>query len=92
MHGEAYAERLGRVIVEENLSAFTRAYETLTVGPHAEVLARLTLSVGQGALFNLLIDGDRPAADAVIAEFTAMVRAAIGPPNAEPRSISDASP
>jgi len=30
--------------------------------------------VGQGVLFQLLLDGDRPAADAAVAELTEMVR------------------
>ncbi|HET8987432.1 MAG TPA: TetR/AcrR family transcriptional regulator [Humibacillus sp.] len=75
MRGRPYAARLGEVIVARHVAAFRRAYATVTDDLHAEVLARLTLAVGQGVLFQLLIDGDRPAADAAVAELTAMVRA-----------------
>jgi hypothetical protein len=57
------------------VAAFRRAYATVTDDAQAEVLARLTLAVGQGVLFQLLIDGDRAAADAAVGELTEMVRA-----------------
>lgn len=87
MAGQPYAD-LGQVIVNEHLGAFARAYESVTSRPHALVLARLTLAVGQGVLFNFLIDNDREAADAAINTFTAMVRAqidqsALSPPQPE---------
>lgn len=78
MAGQPYAHDLGRVIVNEHFEAFARAYESVTSRPYALVLARLTLAVGQGVLFNFLIDNDREAADAAIKTFTAMVRAQIG--------------
>ena len=71
------AARLGEVVVAGHVAAFRRAFETVTDAGHAEVLARLTLAVGQGVLFQLLLDGDRPAADAAVAELTEMVRTRI---------------
>lgn len=75
MRGRPYAVRLGEVIVAAHVAAFRRAYATVTDDAQAEVLARLTLAVGQGVLFQLLIDGDRAAADAAVGELTEMVRA-----------------
>ena len=75
MRGRPYAVRLGDVVVAAQVAAFRRAYAVVTDDGHAEVLARLTLAVGQGVLFQLLIDGDRPAADAAVQELTRMVRA-----------------
>lgn len=84
MAGQPYAHDLGRVVVDEHLDAFARAYESVTSRPHARVLARLTLAVGQGVLFNFLIDNDREAADAAIDTFTAMVRAQLDQPMPSP--------
>jgi AcrR family transcriptional regulator len=75
MRGRPYAVRLGEVVVTAHVAAFRRAYASVTDDAHAEVLARLTLAVGQGVLLQLLIDGDRPAADAAVDELTQMVRA-----------------
>ncbi|TQN46601.1 TetR family transcriptional regulator [Humibacillus xanthopallidus] len=75
MRGRPYAVRLGEVIVTAHVAAFRRAYATVTDDAQAEVLARLTLAVGQGVLLQLLIDGNRPAADAAVDELTQMVRA-----------------
>ena len=80
MHRRPYAARLGEVVVGAHVAAFRRAYATVTDEAQAEVLARLTLAVGQGALFQLLIDGDRAAADAAVAELTAMVRVRLEAP------------
>ena len=77
MHGRPYAAGLGEVVVARHVAAFRRAFETVTDAGHAEVLARLTLGVGQGVLFQLLLDGNRPAADAAVAELTEMVRTRI---------------
>jgi AcrR family transcriptional regulator len=74
MRGRPYAVRLGGVIVTAHVAAFRRAYAAVTDDAQAEVLARLTLAVGQGVLFQLLIDGDRAAADAAVEELTQMVR------------------
>jgi hypothetical protein len=40
----------------------------------------LSLAVGRGVLFEVALTRDRAAADAVIAEYTAMVRSALAPP------------
>lgn len=74
MRGEPYAARLGEVMVTSQLREFTKVYAVRTSPARAARLARLTLAVGQGLIFDLLIDKDRSAADAAIKEFTAMVR------------------
>lgn len=89
MADQPNAVELGRVIVNEHIAAFARAYETVTDCSHARVLARLTLSVGQGVLFNFLIDNDRAAADAVILTFTAMMRAQLDQPSQERDSLRE---
>ena len=37
------------------------------------------LSVGQGLIFDLLIDGDRAAADEAVREFSRMIQGELGP-------------
>lgn len=78
MRNQPYAQDLGRVMVESQLRAFTRMYEAMTDTETAARLARLTLAVGQGLIFDLLIDGDRAGADGAIELFTAMVRRELG--------------
>lgn len=79
MRGAPYAAELGEVMVAAQLRAFTAVYATRTDPAHAARLARLTLAVGQGLIFDLLIDGDRAAADAAVEQFTAMVRRELQP-------------
>lgn len=79
MHGRPHAAGLEEVMVTSQLRAFTEIYAAHTDRPHAERLARLTLAAGQGLLFDLLVDGDRAAADAAIDLFTAMVRRELWP-------------
>ena len=74
MHAEPYAARLGEVMVAAQLREFARIYAVHTDPARARRLARLTLAVGQGLIFDLLIDGDRDGADAAVHEFTEMVR------------------
>lgn len=77
MHGAPYATRLTEVMVTSQLREFTRVYAAYTTRAHARRLARLTLAVGQGLIFNLLLDGDRRAADAAAAEFATMITTAL---------------
>jgi hypothetical protein len=79
MYGKPYADRLRRVLTDAWLSGFSQGFERVTDKQHAERLARLCLAVGRGVLFEVALTGDRRAADAAIDEFTAMVRAAVGP-------------
>lgn len=84
MHGEPYARQLGEVMVDAQVREFTRVYATQVDEARAERLARLTLAVGQGLLFDLLIDGDREGADAAIDEFITLVGPLLSPASAEP--------
>ena len=74
MRHEPYAARLADVMVTAQLREFTRLYAKRTTPEHASRLARLTLAVGQGLVFDLLIDGDRAAADAAVRDFTCMIQ------------------
>lgn len=74
MRSEPYAADLGHVMVDAQVREFTRIYAAHTALPQAQRLARLTLAVGQGLIFDLLIDRDRDAADAAIQEFITMIR------------------
>jgi len=74
MRHEPYAERLGEVMVTAQVREFTRLYAERTTADKAARLARLTLAVGQGLIFGLLIDRDRDAADAAVEEFSRLVR------------------
>lgn len=78
MRGKPYAARLGEVMVEAQLREFTRIYAALTDPDRAERLARLTLAVGQGLIFDLLIDRDSSAADAAVELFSEMVERELG--------------
>ena len=68
-----------RAVISQHVRAFARAYASVTDPAQADALARLTLAVGQGLLFGLLLDGDRPAADAAIDELIVMVRGRTAP-------------
>lgn len=74
MHQQPYAARLPEVLVTRYAAAFARTYATVTDAEHSARLARLTLAVGRGLLFDMLLDHDLDAADAAVAEYTAMVR------------------
>lgn len=78
MHGQPYAATLPDVLVTRYAAAFARIYSTMTDPLHAERLARLSLGVGRGVLFDMLLDHGNPdataAADAAVEEFTRMVR------------------
>lgn len=78
MYGKAYARELGEALVDRTEAAFESLYATRTDPATAHRLARLTMAVGQGLCFDLLIDGDRAASDAAIEEFIAMMRARLG--------------
>lgn len=77
MYGRPYAARLPEVLVTRYAAAFAAVYATVTDAEHSERLARLSLGVGRGLLFDVLLDRDLDAADAAVAEFTAMVRSRI---------------
>lgn len=79
MYGKPYARDLGAAFVTRTQEAFEAAYRSLTDPDTARRLARLTLAVGQGLMFDMLVDGDRAASDAAIEEFITMMRAHIAP-------------
>lgn len=78
MYGQAYAAHFADVVITQHVRAFGRAYARVAEPAQADALARLTLAVGQGLLFGLLLDGDRRAADAAILELIDMVRGRVG--------------
>jgi AcrR family transcriptional regulator len=80
MYGKSYARDLGQAFVTRTQEAFEAAYATRTDAVTARRLARLTLAVGQGLMFDMLIDGDRAASDAAIEEFIELIRARISDP------------
>lgn len=89
MRRAPYAADLADVMVHAQLREFTRIYAGHTTQARARRLARLTLAVGQGLVFDLLIDGDRQAADEAVEEFTSMVRSALGPGTVGPDPAED---
>lgn len=80
MYGRPYARDLGHAFVTRTQEAFEAAYRELTDAATARRLARLTLAVGQGLMFDMLVDGDRAASDAAIEEFIAMMRTHLAAP------------
>jgi AcrR family transcriptional regulator len=79
MYGKPYAEQLRRTLTDTWLSGFTRMFTRVTDDGQAERLARLCLAVGRGVLFDAALTDDRAAADAVIDDFTTLLRQALGP-------------
>lgn len=77
MYGKAYAESLRVVLTDAWLDGFTSGFTRITDTDHAERLARLCLAVGRGVLFEAALTHDRAAADAVIDDFTAMLRTSL---------------
>jgi AcrR family transcriptional regulator len=80
MYGKEYAEGLRDILTDAWLAGFTQGFARLTDSAHAERLARLSLAVGRGVLFEVALTGDRAAADTAIEEFTALIRHALDPP------------
>lgn len=81
MYGKAYAESLTVVLTDAWLDGFTHGFARVTDPDHAVRLGRLGLAVGRGVLFEVALTGDRTAADAVIDDFTAMLRLALAASN-----------
>ncbi len=79
MRKAPYAAGLAEVMVHSQLREFTRIYAAHTTTDRAARLARLTLAVGRGLIFDLLIDDDRRAADDAIEQFTDMMRMTLLP-------------
>nr|PZM96257.1 MAG: TetR/AcrR family transcriptional regulator [Thermocrispum agreste] len=74
MYRKPYAESLRTVLTDAWLTGFTQAFQRVTSPDRAARLARLSLAVGRGVLFEMALTGDRAAADAAVEEFTTMVR------------------
>ncbi len=75
MRGEPHAAPLAAWLREGWTGAFTDAYVELGLAPEpARVLALQSLAMARGLLFEVAVTGDRAAADAAMARWTAMVR------------------
>jgi AcrR family transcriptional regulator len=75
MRGRAHADDLGAWLRSGWTDALRDAYLTLGVGDeHAGTLALQSLAMARGLLFEVAVTGDRAAADAAMAGWTAMVR------------------
>lgn len=74
MYGKPYADSLRRTLTDAWVSGFTRGFARVTDAEHARLLARLSLAVGRGVLFEVALTGDRASGDAVVEQFTTMVR------------------
>ncbi len=74
MYGKAYADELRRVLTDAWLDGFTEGFSRLTDRDHAQRLARLSLAMGRGVLFEIALTGDRSAGDQAIDDFVDMVR------------------
>lgn len=80
MYGKTYADELRHALTDAWLTGFTAGYRRMTDEATANSLARLSLAVGRGLLFEVALSGDRAAADAAIADFVAMVRSRLAGP------------
>lgn len=74
MFSKPYTEHLRTVLTQAWLEGFTAMFARSVDSGRADTLARLTLAVGRGVLFDLALTGDRAAADRAVATFTQMVR------------------
>lgn len=73
MYGKGYARELRGILTDVWLEGFTAGFARVTDDARARQLARLSLAVGRGLLFDLALTGDRAAADATIAEYVALI-------------------
>ena len=79
MQGKPYAASLRHWLATGWVDELADGFRRSGVGDERAVrLARLSLGTARGLLFELAATGDRAAADAAMAEFTAMVRATSG--------------
>lgn len=79
MQGRPYADGLRRWLAEGWTTALTTVFVSAGHPPEsATVLARLSLAMARGLLFELALTGDRSAADAAMASFIEMSRAGPG--------------
>ncbi len=87
MRGAPHAEPLRRWLTEGWADALAEGYRRAGVGPErARVLSLQSLAMARGLLFELSATGDRPAVDAAMAAWTAMVRHEVqGPLERRPR-------
>lgn len=74
MYRLSHADPLREALVTRSEAAFAEAYRRLTDEDSARRLARLTIAVGRGLLFQSLIDDDYAASDAAIESFISMLR------------------
>lgn len=74
MHGRPYAAPIRAAVPQRVEAAFAAAYRAGNADVPAAALARLTVAVGHGLLFAMLLDGDRAASEAALDLFTSMVR------------------
>jgi AcrR family transcriptional regulator len=78
MQGKPFAASLREWLATGWIEELTAGYRRSGFAEEQAVpLARLSLGAARGLLFELAATGDRAAADAAMAEFTALVRAAV---------------
>lgn len=78
MQGAEYAAPLRGWLAQGWYDVLTEGYRRLGVdAATATRLGRLSVATARGLLFELAVTGDRAAADAAMAELTAMVRATV---------------
>lgn len=75
-----HAGGLAHVLTRESEAAFTEAFLTVIDDvARAERLARLTVAVGRGLLFEALLDKDFAASDAGLEDFLQLLRTELDP-------------
>ena len=74
MYRLPHADALREALVARSEGAFADAFRRLTDDASARRLARLTVAVGRGLLFQALVDDDYAASDAAVETFITMIR------------------
>lgn len=74
MYRLPHAAVLREALVTRSEAAFVDAYRRFTDDDSARSLARLTIAVGRGLLFQALVDDDYAASDAAVESFITMFR------------------
>ncbi|MGL5859694.1 MAG: TetR/AcrR family transcriptional regulator [Phycicoccus sp.] len=75
MREQRHAEPLRRWLREGWVQLMTEAWTAAGLpAPRADILARQSLAMARGLLFELALTGDRPAVDAAMARWVVMVR------------------
>lgn len=74
MYGTPHAAPFRDTLVRDTEARVAEAFGPLADAETAEILARLTVAVGRGLTFEMLVDGDRAKSDRAVELYLALLR------------------